>query len=139
MLRARPWLTLALVPGGKDIAAELVLSSAVLLSRTGAAHLRSPIHVADATPITLSTLGTLSQELEQCKQLGAPVLIALPSVIENPAALSIAQQAEGTLLCTMREQTRLPDLEATIAELGTSRIVGSIIFNGGNGLRTSPH
>jgi hypothetical protein len=130
MLRTRPWLTLALVPGASDVSGELTLGAAVQLSRTGATHLRSPIHVADATTISLQSLATLTQELELCKQSGAPVLIALPSVTENPAALSIARQAETVLLCAICEQTNLGDIKATIAEVGQNRFVGSVMFHG---------
>lgn len=130
-LRSRRWLTLALVPASKNMSTDLTLRTAVLLSKTGATHLRSPIHVADATTITLSTLATLSEELAQCRQSGAPVLIALPSVTENPAALSVAHEAEAVLLCVVREQTRVAEIKATVTDVGSNRFVGSVVFRGG--------
>jgi len=92
-------------------------------------HLGTPIHVADATNIPLVHLEQFTEEVRRLNQDGDLVLLALPTVDENPVAVSLAQKAGAALLCILLENMSSAESKRTVERIGASYFLGSAIFH----------
>jgi len=128
-LKARPWTALAIVPAGAGAPPDFTITIAVTLARIGIMHLATPIHVADATNIPLVHLEQFTEEVRRLNQDGDPVLLALPTVDENPVAVSLAQKAGAALLCILLENMSSAESKRTVERIGASYFLGSAIFH----------
>jgi hypothetical protein len=127
---ARPWRSLALVPGGSGMPPNLMEKIAISLSRTGMTHLQRNIHIADATRVRLAELNAFFAEVERCTSNGNDrVVIALAPVTENVTTVSIAQESDCALLCIVRGHTRVKRVKQTIEQIGAKRFIGSVMFD----------
>lgn len=127
---ARPWRSLALVPAGPGVAPDTMVQIAYSLAHTGMMHLGTPVHVADATRITLAQLVGFTEELEQAKQSGM-VLLALSALDENVTSLSLARSTDFALLCVVLRQMAAADGKQTVERIGKDRFLGSAVFRTG--------
>jgi len=100
-IRGTPWTSLALVPAAAGAPADFTLGVAVTLARIGILHLGTPIRVADATRIPLVHLEEFTDEVRRLGRDEDPVLIALPTVAENPVTVSLAQAANAAVVCVL--------------------------------------
>jgi hypothetical protein len=130
--QSRPWRSMALVPAGPGASPELLVQVAVTLARTGMVHLGTPIHVADATRITLAQLASFSEELEHYAQQNAIILIALPALSENVTSFSLAQSADTSLLLVLLQQMEVAEAKKTVERVGAQRFIGSVVLRPGD-------
>jgi hypothetical protein len=129
--REREWRSLALLPGSAGMPTRFMEKVAVGLSRTGMTHLGHAIHVADATRVRLEELSGFLEEVAHCTASGdRRVVIALAALDENVTSLSIAQHVDRALLCVLRGHTELSALRRTVRDVGKTRFLGSVMFDG---------
>ncbi len=123
-----PWRTLALVPGGVGGPADLTLTLAVTLSRTGMSHVGAPILVADGTQVPLNQLNAFLADVRSCCDGGERVIIALSAVSESPTTAAMAKAADGAVMCVMLGKMRSSEAKQTIKAIGAAKFVGSVII-----------
>jgi hypothetical protein len=126
--RSRPWRSLAVVPAGPGAPAELTWRVAVMLARTGEVHLNCPIHVADATRLTLAELIPFSEEVEYYTRRQEIILVALPALSENVTAMQLAQGADAALLVVLLRHMSIAHGKQTVESVGAQRFVGSALL-----------
>lgn len=126
--QGRQWRSLALVPAGPGAPPELLVKVAVTLARTGMVHLGTPIHVADATRITLAQLADFTEELEHYGQQNGMILIALPALSDNVTSFSLAQSADQSLLLVLLQHMAIAEAKKTIDRIGQQRFIGSVVL-----------
>ncbi len=137
-LQARPWRSLAIVPAAKGAPKDFSLRIAMILSRTGMVHLGRPIQVADATNVPLGYLAQLLDEIARCTKDGDLILVALSPTAGSPIAPSIAQAADVCLLCVMLERMLASEMKKTVAQIGASHFIGSVIFRNEEAVSSGP-
>lgn len=125
---ARPWRSLALLPAGPGASPETLVRIAVSLAHTGMTHLGTPIHVADATRITLAQLAQFTEELEHYGKQSGIVLVALPALSESVTSLPLAQATDWVLLCVLLGKMSMAEGKKTIDRIGKPRFIGSAVF-----------
>lgn len=121
----REWRSLAVIPVGGRIATPPVARALVSV---GSSHLGAPIRLDDATKITIAALGACLRGLTGPRESAARVIVALGSVLENPASLAVAQAADAAILCLVLGDSSISEAERTIEEVGRARFVGSLIL-----------
>lgn len=129
VLKGKPWTSLAIVPAAAGGPPDFTLTIAVTLARIGILHLGSPIHVADATRIPLVHLEQFTEEITRLNQDGDLVLIALPTIEENPVTVSVARSASAAVLCILMEKMAAADCKRTVERIGASHFLGSAVFH----------
>ncbi len=122
------WRSLALVPAGPGASPETMLQIAVTLAHTGMVHLGAPIHVADATRITLAQLVPFSEELTLHMRDTEMMLLALSALTENVTSISLAKAADAALLCVVLGDMSTSDAKKTVAQIGANHFIGSAVF-----------
>ncbi|HVU03809.1 MAG TPA: hypothetical protein VHE30_18750 [Polyangiaceae bacterium] len=136
ILRARPWTSLALIPAAPGAPPDFTLTIAVTLARIGMLHLGTQIHVADATRISLVHLEQVTQEVRRLTQDGELVLVALPTIEENPMSVSLARSTNGAVLCVLTGEMQTSQAKRTVEKVGANQFVGSIVLHPS---ASSPH
>lgn len=121
----REWRSLAVIPVGGRIATPPVARTLVSV---GSTHLGALIRLNDATAITIAGLGACLRGLTDPRESAARVIVALGSVLENPASLAVAQAADAAILCLVLGESSISEAERTIEEVGRARFVGSLIL-----------
>jgi len=116
------------VPASRGSSPGTMLQIAITLARTGMVHVGMPVHVADATGITLSQLEPFTEVLTQRMQDGDLLLIALSPLTENVTSLPLAKSADAALLCVVAGEMSLEDAKRTVAQVGHQRFIGSSLF-----------
>jgi hypothetical protein len=91
-------------------------------------HLGSPIHVADATRITLAQLADFTAELGHYAQQNAMILIALPALTENVTSFSLAQSADVAVLLVLLQRMAIVEAKKTVERVGAQRFIGSVVL-----------
>jgi hypothetical protein len=124
----RPWRTLALLPAGPGADPATMVQIAVTLAHTGMTHLGTPIHVADATRISLAQLTQFSEELAQYGREDGIVLVALSALTESVTSLPLAQAADKVLLCVLKGRMAMDEGKKTVERVGKKRFIGSAVF-----------
>lgn len=123
-----PWRALALIPAGEGGPPGFTLNLAVTLSRTGMAHVGSPVLVADGTQVPLSLLNAFIADVHDCTKAGERVLVALPAADSSPTTPAIAKAADGVLLCVLLTRMLSADAKRTVKLIGASKFMGSVII-----------
>jgi len=132
-IQAKDWRSLAIVPGNQGLS---TLGVAQALVDVGWQHRGLPIGLADLRNVTLPYIDAVIDEVRGHIHNGERVLIALRSPLENPAAIPIAQAADGALLCVRLGHTLIAGAEETLEQVGKGRFLGSIVVRGdSNGAR----
>jgi len=127
-LQSRPWTALAVVPASSGAPREFTLKIAVTLARTGMIHLGSSIHVADATDLSLGSVVSFQEEMNQCRRSGDRILLALAPLGDNPITETLAQSADCSLLCVLFETMAAGEAKRTVKKIGKDHFIGSTIF-----------
>lgn len=122
------WRSLALVPAGPGVSPELLLQIATTLAHTGMVHVGQPIHVADATRVSLADLVPFSEGLAWHMRDTEMMLLALSALNENVTSLPLAKAADCALLCVVPGAMTMADAKKTVAEVGAGHFIGSAIF-----------
>jgi hypothetical protein len=117
------------VPASSGGPADFAQLIAVTLARTGMVHLASPIHVADATKVSLSNVVSFLEEIRHYRDAGDRILIALLPISESLVTESIAQAADFSLLCVLFESMASGETNKTVKRIGAERFIGSAIFH----------
>jgi hypothetical protein len=123
------WRSLALVPASKGSSSRTILDIATTMARTGMVHIGQPIHVADATNLTLSQLEPFVEALTSFVSQGDLVLVALGALEENVTTLPLAKAVDAALLCVVSGEMSLAQAKSTISQLGPQRFIGSSFFH----------
>lgn len=126
--KKKSWRSLAIVPAGPGGPPDLTLHIAVTLAHTGMLHLGAPIHVADATRLTLPELVPFSEEVVRYTEGNGMILLALSAVTDNVTSVSLAQSADLSLLCVVLGQMSVADGKETLERIGSTRFLGSIVL-----------
>lgn len=121
----RAWRSLAVIPVGNRIATPPVARALVSV---GSSHLGSAIRLNDATTITIAGLGACLRGLTDPRGSAGKVIVALGSVLENPASLAVAQAVDAAILCLVLGESSISEAQRTIEEVGGARFVGSLIL-----------
>lgn len=121
----RPWTTLALIPVGEDIPVAQVSAALVAAGRQ---HLSGTIVACDETKVSLSTLESRRSAIVERARCAERVIVALPDVLQSPAALALAQAADAAILCVGLGSSAIDEAERIVEELGRERVLGSVIF-----------
>lgn len=122
------WRSLALVPAGPGVTPEILVQIAITLAHTGMVHVGSPIHVADATRLTLAQLVPFSDGLAWHMRETEMMVLALSAISENVTSLPLAKAADAALLCVVLGEMSNADAKATVAQVGASHFIGSALF-----------
>jgi hypothetical protein len=124
----RRWRSLALVPAGPGVSPEILLQIAVTLAHTGMVHVGLPIHVADATRVTLADLVPFSESLAENMRESEMMVLALSALTDNVTSLSLARSADAALLCVVQNEMSVSDAKRTVAQVGANHFIGSAVF-----------
>lgn len=124
----RPWRSLALVPAGPGASPEMMMQIAVNLAQTGMVHVGSPIHVADATRVTLPQLVPFSEGIAWHMRESEMMVLALSALSENVTSLPLAKAADAALLCVVMGAMSAADAKKTVTEIGPAHFIGSALF-----------
>lgn len=122
-----PWKKLALIAAGEGVPRDFTLTLAMTLSRTGMSHVGAPILVADCTEVPLQQLNAILADVRACCEGGERVILALSTVAGSPTTAALAAAADGVVLCVMLGRMLSSDAKRTIAAIGSSKILGSVI------------
>lgn len=101
---------------------------AFALARTGMVHVGAPIHVADATRVSLAQLEPFREGLEWHMRDGEIMILALSALSENVTSLPLAKTADKALLCVVLGEMATADAKKTVAQIGAGHFIGSGIF-----------
>lgn len=129
---ARRWRSLAVVPAGPGMPVDMVKWIAVNLAHTGMVHVRAPIHVADATALSLDQVAPFSKAVFEHAQRNELVIVALSSLADNVVTKAMAKLVDAALLAVLMGGMRPNDARKTVGEIGSSRFLGSAAFRIGN-------
>jgi hypothetical protein len=121
----RPWRSLAVISTGKGAS---MLGVARALAEVGSCHLGVPVMAVDATTITLAALEARMSAWIEPRESSRRVVIALGSVLENPARLALAQAADAAILGLTLGASSISEAERTIEQVGRGRLLGSVIL-----------
>lgn len=125
----REWRSLAVVPAAPGASPQTILQITTSLARTGMVHLGTPIHVADATGITLAQLEPFTEVLNAYVQQGDIVLVALNPLADAVTALPLIKATDAALLCVVRGAMSLAQSKETVTQVGASHFIGSAMFD----------
>jgi len=127
--KQRDWQSMAVIPGGPGASPDTCLQIAVALAHTGTAHLRTPVHVANATQIAPPELAQFSEDLRQHLGSSEKMVVALCSLRENQTSLALAKAADCALLCVLLGEMSSPDARSTVSQVGPAHFIGSAVFH----------
>jgi len=125
-LAALRWRSLALVaPGRPELASRLMER---LLGAVGGAR-TTLLRGVDATRATPGRIGALCRALERsaARARRERVVVAAPSPAELPEARDLVAACDLTLLVLLRGESRLPDVERTLAFMDRSQLLGAVL------------
>jgi hypothetical protein len=126
------WRSLAIVAGSKLVDTLVVAET---LAKIAWWYRGQPSCVFDLRDLSLRLVEYQVSEARRQVEAGALVVISLRSIFENPTTVPIAQGAEAVVLCVGLGKTMFADAEATIAEIGRERVIGSIVLRPSKGRR----
>lgn len=121
----REWLRLVIVPAAPETD---TLRVARTLAAVGREHIGKPVDLVDATELELGSLTNGLEDLARRAEAGRRTIVALPSVLTNPIALTIAQSCEASLVC-VRLGDPIDAAMKTIEELGVDHVLGTFVVH----------
>jgi hypothetical protein len=122
-LQSLPWQTIAIVPGDAGISTLPVAQAIVAM---GAEHGEN-LGLADLRDIQRARVTAVLEIAEWSNSLGRRVVLALSSVAENLATISLARGADSAILCVSLGSTSLSSIEETVDQIGKERFLGSVL------------
>ncbi len=121
----KKWRSLAIVAASKMVDTLIVAET---LAKIAWWYRGQPSCVFDLRDLSLRLVDYQVNEVRGQVDAGALVVIALRSIFENPTTVPVAQGADAVVLCLGLGKTLFADAEATIAEVGRERVIGSIVL-----------
>jgi hypothetical protein len=62
-------------------------------------------------------------------QEGEIVLVALPTIEDNPMTVSLAKATNGAVLCVLMGEMKSSNAKRTVDKIGPNQFVGSIVLH----------
>jgi hypothetical protein len=121
----KKWRSLAIVAASKKVDTLVVAET---LAKIAWWYRGEPSCVFDLRDLSLRLVEYQVNEVRGQVEGGALVVIALRSIFENPTTVPVADGADAVVLCLGLGKTLIADAEATIAEVGRERVIGSIVL-----------
>lgn len=125
-IQRRNWRSLAIVPAGEEINTVRIAHALAVLAWH---HLGKTIKVFDVTHLALSDLERRLSDMSSRVARGESVICAFGQVIHSPASLTLARATDAALLCVLLGESRIDAAEATVAEMGAERFLGSVVLD----------
>ena len=126
-IQRKNWRSLAVVPAGDDIDTVRIAQALAVLAWH---HLGKTIKVFDVTHLALSDLERRLSDMSSRVARGESIICAFGLVTHSPASLTLARATDAALLCVLLGDSRIDVAEATIAEVGAERFLGSVVLDG---------
>ena len=120
----REWQSLAILPASKSVE---TLPIAETLAQIAWCYRGQPACVFDLRDLSLRLAEYQIREIRSQAEAGARVLVALRSLAENPTALLVAKETDAVVLCIALGETEIKAAERVIADIGRSRVLGTIL------------
>jgi hypothetical protein len=124
-LERRPWQSLAVL--GASPAIETI-QVAELLAQLAWRYRGQPSSVCDLRDLSMRLIDYQVREMRDQTEAGIRLVVSLRSIFENPTSTPIARQTDAVLLCIGLGKTHLKATEETIAAVGRSRLLGTIVL-----------
>ena len=121
-MEAIGWRSIAVIPTDETSSLDAVHALAAIAWQQRS-HV---VVVADIRTIGLPVLSAVRTELRRRISSGERVLIATGSLLQSPAAATIAREADGAVICITLGKSRRKSVDSIIKEIGRNRIIGSI-------------
>ncbi len=124
--QSRPWNTLAVVAGERDIS---TLEVANLITTLGLKYGES-LRLVDIGEVDLDRVAVILELTEQVVAAGSRVVFAARSINENLATIALARGCDCVILCVSLGSTSIAMVEETVAQIGKERFLGSLLVKG---------
>jgi hypothetical protein len=127
----RAWRSLAVVGASAGVP---VIDSANMLAKLTWRYSGEPTLVFDLRDVSLRLVEHQVREINVQVSVGDRVVIALRSVVENPASVPIARAADTLVLCVELGKTDAKSAQKTLDAIGRDRFLGTILVNSPRGM-----
>ena len=121
----KEWRSVALIGASRSLD---TLPIADLFAKLAWWYRGQPSCVFDLRDLSLRLVEHHVREARSQVDEGACVVIALRSIFENPASAPIARSADAVVVCVGLGTTSFKEVEKTLAEVGSERVLGSIVI-----------
>jgi hypothetical protein len=124
--QSRPWNTLAVVAGERDIS---TLEVASLITTLGL-NFGESLGLVDISDVDLNRVAPIIELTEQVVAAGSRVVFAARSISENLATIPLARACDCVILCVTLGSTTVAMVEEAVAQIGKERFLGSLLVKG---------
>jgi hypothetical protein len=124
--RRRAWRSLAVISGGAEVQS---ISAANMLARMAWRYSGEAASIFDLRDVSLRLVEHQLREIRAQVEAGDRVFIALRSVSENPAAESVAREADALVLCVALGTTNVKSARRTVEAIGRERFLGCLLVD----------
>lgn len=122
-LRRTPWRSVAVVPTGHG-ASELVLAEQLVV--VGVADTRRPVTLVSARGIGVAGVEDAMAMVRVAMLRAELVVVVVDPVVDNPATAAVLRSLDASVLTVCMGETRLDDVDRTIAAAAPSRVLGVV-------------
>ncbi len=117
------WSTLVVVPASRSFN---VIAISAALTAAGETYGHADIQLLDATAVEPGAIGGFIDTSVRRAANGQKTIIAVDSPFDNPAAISIARNADVAILAVALGTTKLSEARRTTEIIGHDRFVGAV-------------
>jgi hypothetical protein len=121
----RAWRSLAVIAGSEGLS---TLELASTLAKIAWWYRGQPACVVDFRDLSLRLVEYQLREVATQMNQGQRVIIALRSIVENPATIAVAHVVDAAVLCVRLGETQISAAEQTLEEIGREKFIGSIVL-----------
>jgi hypothetical protein len=121
--QARPWRTLALVPGDRGLSTVELAGLLMMVGRDQG----ETIGVADLRDVQSSRVGAMLEVVQSHVEEGERMVLATSSIADNLATIPIARAADAVLLCATLGRSSMASIQATVRRIGRERFLGGVL------------
>jgi hypothetical protein len=119
------WRSLAVIAGSKGLS---TLELASTLAKIAWWYRGQPACVVDFRDLSLRLVEYQLREVAAQMNQGQKVIVALRSIVENPATILVANAVDAAVLCVRLGETQISAAEQTVNEIGREKFIGSIVL-----------
>ena len=119
----KEWHSLAVVPASPGGSAGLVGRQ---LARIASMHKDAPVKLVSAEGCDLNGASKLIIDMTTQVAQGALVIVVVDSLVQNPACIPVALNADAALMCIHLGESEFDSAARTMEILGDSRLLGSV-------------
>jgi hypothetical protein len=123
-LQRKAWRVLAVVPATREISS---LAAANVLAEVAWRYRGEPTNVLDLRDVGLRLVDYQTKEITAQIEQGNAVIMALSSVAQGAAAISLARFADAAVLLVRYGETSVEAAEQSIAEIGAEKFCGTLV------------